>query len=127
DEGAAAAKPAAAADEGVGRGKVVGLDYYFNHQVKNGKQFHYVWEDPDNSGYSKFGDVWKQYGATLEKVRKPTRADLDKLSVYIVVNPSTTKTAADGKPNYVTDEDADVIAAWVKDGGVLALFANDGK
>jgi unsaturated rhamnogalacturonyl hydrolase len=41
------------------------------------------------------------------------------------VNPSTVKTAADHKPNFMTAADADVIASWVSDGGVLALFAND--
>jgi unsaturated rhamnogalacturonyl hydrolase len=110
----------------VGAGRVVVLDYFFNHQVKNGQQFHYIWDDTANSGYSKFGDVWKQYGATLAKLEKaPTADDLAKFSIYIIVNPSTEKTAADHKPNYIQPADADVIAAWVHDGGVLALFAND--
>jgi len=115
-----------AQDQTVGAGKVVGEDYYFNHQEKAGKQFHYIWDDTANSGYSKFGDVFKQDGATLASLdHAPTRADLDKFSVYIIVNPSTTKTAAGGKPNYISDADADVIAPWVHDGGVLAMFAND--
>jgi unsaturated rhamnogalacturonyl hydrolase len=45
--------------------------------------------------------------------------------VYIIVNPSTVKTAADGKPNYVQPADCDAVATWVNDGGVLGLFAND--
>ncbi len=112
----------------LGRGKVVGLDFFhfFNHQVKDGVQFHYVWEDEKNSGYSKFGKVWEQFGAGLGKLNgAPTRKDLDGFSVYIIVNPSTEKTAADHRPNYIRAEDADVIAGWVKDGGVLALFGND--
>jgi unsaturated rhamnogalacturonyl hydrolase len=109
-----------------GAGKVIGEDYFYNHQVKNGAQFHYIWEDTANSGYSKFGDVWKQFGATLASVdHAPTRADLDKFSIYLIVNPSTEKTAADHKPNLMNDADASVIAAWVNDGGVLLLFAND--
>ncbi len=117
---------AAAQDKQVGAGKVVGLDYFFNHQVQNGKQFHYIWEDTKNSGYSKFGDIFKSYGATLAKLEKaPTVDDLNKFSIYIIVNPSTEKTAADHKPNYIQPADADAIAAWVHDGGVLALFAND--
>ena len=66
------------ADKDLGtRAKVIGLDYYYNHQVRNGrKQFHYIWDDSDrNSGFSKFGDVWKQYGASpsanLKKPRPP--------------------------------------------------------
>ena len=122
--GAAATQPSADAD--LGRGKIVGLDYFFNLQVRNGEQFHYIWDDMYTSGYSKFGNVWEQYGATLSRLKTaPKRADLDQLSIYIIVNPSTTKNAAGGTPNFVRAEDADTIAAWVKDGGVLALFAND--
>lgn len=117
-----------AQDQSVGAGKVVGEDYYFNHQEKAGKQFHYIWDDTAASGYSKFGDVFKQYGATLANLpTAPTRADLDKFSVYVIVNPSLPKNAAGGKPNYISDADADVIAPWVHDGGVLALFANDNQ
>lgn len=123
-----AAAPAAnpTIDPALGKGKVIGLDQYFNHQVKNGKQFHYIWSDTDNSGYSKFGEVWKQFGASLATLdHAPTRADLDRFSIYIIVNPSNAKNAADGKPNYVTAADGDVIESWVKDGGVLMLFLND--
>ena len=122
-------QPAAAvpvADPSLGKGKVIGLDQYFNHQVKAGVQFHYIWDDTAASGYSKFGQVWKDYGATLAKLETaPKRADLDKFSVYIIVNPSTVKNAADGKPNFVQPADADVVESWVKDGGVLLLFMND--
>jgi len=114
------------ADQTIGQGKVVGLDYFFNHQVKNGQQYHYIWDDTKTSGYSKFGQVWEQYGATLAGLGKaPTRDDLNKLSVYIIVNPSTEKSAANHEPNYIQPADADAVAAWVNDGGVLALFAND--
>ncbi|MGD0462015.1 MAG: hypothetical protein ABSB74_05970 [Tepidisphaeraceae bacterium] len=126
--GASVAQPAASsgADADIGRGKIVGLDYFFNHQVKDGVQFHYVWDDVKNSGYSKFGKVWEQYGAGLAKLAEaPTPKDLERFSVYIIVNPSTQKNAADHKPNYIQPADSDVIAGWVNDGGVLALFAND--
>jgi unsaturated rhamnogalacturonyl hydrolase len=110
----------------IGAGKVVGLDYFFNHQVKNGQQFHYIWDDTKNSGYSKFGDVWKQEGAKITKLEHaPAADDLSHLSVYIIVNPSTEKTAADNKPNFIDPASIDAIADWVKGGGVLCLFAND--
>src|ERR1700691_1045938 len=87
----------------IGAGKIVGLDYFFNHQVKNGKQFHYIWEDTNNSGYSKFGDVWKQYGATLASLpTEPTGKDLAQYSIFIIVNPSTVKNAVDHQPNFMT-------------------------
>ncbi|HTS15947.1 MAG TPA: DUF4350 domain-containing protein [Verrucomicrobiae bacterium] len=115
-----------AAQETVGSGKVVGLDHFFNHQEHDGKAFHYLWEDTANSGYSKFGEVWRQYGATLTSLEKaPTLSDLRKFSVYIIVNPNTPAKAAGGKPNYIQPADIDAVASWVKDGGVLALFAND--
>jgi unsaturated rhamnogalacturonyl hydrolase len=122
----APASQPSAADLELGRGKVVGLDYFFNHQVKYGVQFHYIWDDVKSSGYSQFGKVWEQYGATLASLPKaPTRQDLDQFSIYIIVNPSTVKSAADHAPNYIQPDDANAIAGWVNDGGVLALFAND--
>jgi unsaturated rhamnogalacturonyl hydrolase len=122
--GAATTQPSTDAEPG--RGKIVGLDYFFNHQVRNGEQYHYIWDDTHNSGYSKFGGVWKECGATLSTVKKaPTRADLDQLSIFIIVNPSTVKESPNGQPNFMTDQDAQTIAGWVNDGGVLAMFAND--
>ncbi len=119
---------ARAQDQSIGAGKVVGEDYFFNHQEKAGKQFRYIWDDTTNTGYSKFGDVLKADGATLAKLPTgPTRADLDKFSVYIIVNPTLAKNVPGGTPNYMTDAYADVIAGWVKDGGMLALFANDNQ
>ncbi len=123
---AALGSSAAGAQEAVGRGKVVGLDVFYNHQVRDGKPFHYIWKDTAASGYSQFGDVWRQCGATLGELDKaPTLDDLRKFSVYIIVNPNTPAKAADHKPNYIQPADVEAIAAWVKDGGVLALFAND--
>jgi unsaturated rhamnogalacturonyl hydrolase len=115
-----------AADPTLGKGKVICLDAYYN-QESNGKGFHYHWDDTGNPGMSKLGDVWKQYGATLSKLDKaPTRAELDKCSVYMIVNPSLpTNSLVPGKPNYIQAADADVVEGWVKDGGVLLMFAND--
>ena len=65
------------ADPSLGAGKVVALDEFFNHQEKNGKQFHYVWEDTAASGFSKFGEVWKENGAQISKFdHAPTADDL---------------------------------------------------
>jgi unsaturated rhamnogalacturonyl hydrolase len=117
-----------AADQVLGTGKVIGLDEFFNHQIRDGKPFHYIWEDTALSGFSKFGDVWKQFGAGITKLDKaPTRDDLNKLSIYLVVNPTpaTSKYVAPGGPNYIQQADADVVAAWVNDGGVLVILAND--
>ena len=122
---APAPTPAADIDPALGKGKVIGLDAFYNEE-KNGSGFHYHWDDTANPGYSKFGEVWKSFGATTAKLAKaPTRADLDKLSIYMIANPSIPANAVNGKPNYIAPADGDVIEAWVKDGGVLLMFGND--
>jgi len=112
-------------DPALGKGKVIGLDAFYN-QEKNGAGFHYHWDDTANPGYSKFGEVWKQFGATTAKLATaPKRADLDKFSIYMIANPSIPANAVGGTPNYIQPADGDVIEAWVKDGGVLLMFGND--
>jgi hypothetical protein len=105
--------------------KIVALDYFYNHQVKDRKQFAYVWEDTGPLGYSQFGQIWKKAGATLGRMEKaPTRQDLDRVSVYIIASPSNEENAAGHKPNIIGAETISTIVGWVKDGGVLAIFAN---
>jgi unsaturated rhamnogalacturonyl hydrolase len=104
---------------------VVGVDNWFNRETnaKTGKPFHYLWTDTENSGYSRWGDIFINRGASLTTVEKPDAAALGKISVYIIVDPDTTTESK--TPNYITAADAKVIAAWVKKGGVLAILAND--
>lgn len=104
---------------------VVGVDNWFNRETnaKTGKPFHYLWTDTENSGYSRWGDIFKNRRASLSTVEKPTALALSKISVYIIVDPDTTTESK--TPNYITKEDAKTIAAWVKKGGVLAILAND--
>jgi hypothetical protein len=104
---------------------VVGVDNWFNRETnaKTGKPFHYLWTDTENSGYSRWGDIFKNRGASLATVEKPDAAALGKINVYIIVDPDTTTESK--TPNYITAADAKVIAAWVKKGGVLAILAND--
>lgn len=113
----------------VAKNKVVGLDYYFNHEIKKdaaGKdvQYHYVWEDKENSGFYKLGNLIENFGATLYEIPKaPTYDELMNVSVYVIVDPDTPKETE--KPNYIDVQSIDEIEKWVKDGGVLALMAND--
>ncbi|MGB2869710.1 MAG: DUF4350 domain-containing protein [Bacteroidota bacterium] len=112
----------------IGRNKVVGLDYYYNCEWKKtdaGKvQFHYVWEDTTNSGFSELGELIRTLGATTTAVSAaPRRKLLDKVSVYVIVDPDTrTETES---PHFIENREARVIADWVKAGGVLVLLAND--
>ena len=112
-----------------GKEKTVVLDYYYNNEWKKdaeGKEirWHYTWEDTTFGGYSVLGDMFKKQNAKITSLEnKPTSANLKNASVYIIVDPDTEKETA--KPNFMDDEAAVSIAAWVKKGGVLVLLTND--
>ena len=105
---------------------VVGLDNWFNHETnaKTGEPFHYLWTDTENSGYSRWGDIFKSRGAKITTVAKPLASVLSKLNVYIIVDPDTTTESK--VPNYIMPDDIKAIKNWVQNGGVLAILANDG-
>jgi unsaturated rhamnogalacturonyl hydrolase len=108
----------------VGKGKKVVLDYFFNHETKNGQRFHYTWEDRKDSGFHLWGIQFEQLGASLDTLGvSPTRQNLKGASVYIIVDPDSPKETAN--PNYMNAKAADEIEAWVKAGGNLILLAND--
>jgi unsaturated rhamnogalacturonyl hydrolase len=113
----------------LGKGKTVVLDYYFNHETKKdvtGKtiQFHYVWDELDNNGYSLFGNVFNRYGVQTKSLNAaPTLQNLKGADIYIIVDPDTEKESA--QPNFVKEDDINAIYDWVKKGGVLLLFSND--
>ncbi|HEY4787654.1 MAG TPA: DUF4350 domain-containing protein [Bacteroidales bacterium] len=104
----------------------VGLDNYYNHETdsKTGKPFHYLWSDSAFSGYSRWGKIFTSRGAKISTLGRPDAANLAKLGVYIIVDPDTT--SENPSPNYIEPEDANAIEAWVKNGGVLMILANDG-
>jgi unsaturated rhamnogalacturonyl hydrolase len=116
-----------------GKGKKVVLDYYFNNEYKKNAagqntRFHYTWEDRANSGFSLFGNIFRQYGALTERLETAPSlaggaARLKNADVYIIVDPDTDKETS--KPNYVTAQDANAIYDWVKAGGILLLLTND--
>jgi unsaturated rhamnogalacturonyl hydrolase len=104
---------------------VVGLDTWFNKEtnVKTGKPFHYLWTDTENSGYSRWGEIFTARGAMITTVGKPSVDALNKINVYILVDPDTTTETP--YPNYLSAADIKAIKSWVKKGGVLAVLAND--
>lgn len=114
---------------GEGKGKVVGLDYYFNHELKKDKdgkeiQYHYTWEDRENSGFYELGNMIENFGASIyEVINAPTYNELSKLSIYIIVDPDTPNETKE--PNYIDINSIEEIVKWVNDGGVLVLMAND--
>ncbi|MDQ6763728.1 MAG: glycoside hydrolase family 88 protein [Bacteroidota bacterium] len=113
----------------LGKGKTVLLDYYFNRETKKdvaGKtvQWHYVWDELDNGGYSMFGNIFHKYGVKTKSLEEaPSQSNLKNADMYIIVDPDTEKES--DHPNYIEAKDVDAIYDWVKDGGVLLLFSND--
>jgi len=104
---------------------VVGLDNWYNHETnaRSGRPFHYLWTDTEASGYSRWGEIFTSRGAKITSLGKPDVKSLSKINVYIIVDPdTTTETSA---PNYIAPEDIKAIKKWVKNGGVLAVLAND--
>jgi unsaturated rhamnogalacturonyl hydrolase len=111
-----------------GKGKTVLLDCYFNNEWKdaNGRKvrYHYTWDDRMNSGFGLFGDVFHSYGVQTKALESaPTKSNLKGANVYIIVDPDTEKETT--KPNYIDETNANNIAYWVKEGGVLILMTND--
>jgi unsaturated rhamnogalacturonyl hydrolase len=104
---------------------VVGLDNWYNHETNatTGKPFHYLWTDIALSGYSHWGKIFSSRGAKLTTLEKPEEIVLDKLDIYIIVDPDTTTESK--LPNYILPDEAKVIEQWVRNGGVLALLGND--
>ena len=113
----------------LGKGKTVLLDYYYNHETKQDMtgatiQYHYVWDEKDNNGYSMLGHVFNKYGVnTTANTSAITAAALKKTDIYFIIDPDWPKETAD--PKYIEQPQIDIIYNWVKAGGVLMLFAND--
>jgi unsaturated rhamnogalacturonyl hydrolase len=113
----------------VGRGDTVLMDGWFNSQQRTdtfGKQvyFHYKWDTQDMPGFSLAGHIFRNFGAQTDELdAKPTMANLSKAQVYMIVSPDNVD--KNPHPNFADAEDAKQIAAWVKAGGVLAIFEND--
>jgi unsaturated rhamnogalacturonyl hydrolase len=115
--------------QSIGNGKTVLLDRYFNSEKKKDaagvlSYWHYVWEDKSNGGFAGLGHIFNKDGAKLASLdAAPTAANLQKASVYIIVDPDHVKD--NPTPNYVSDKAVKAISDWVKAGGVLLLMAND--
>lgn len=108
----------------IGKGKTVLLDYFFNHEYRDGKRFHYTWEDVPDPGFSWWGQIFRNIGAKTDSLgTAPTAENLRRADVFIIVDPDTRKEAA--KPNFIEKQHIAAIRDWVKNGGTLVLLAND--
>ncbi|MCI1189115.1 glycoside hydrolase family 88 protein [Hymenobacter sp. DH14] len=119
-----------AAEDALGQGKTVGLDYYFNHETRKStftgqpEQWHYTWEERTHGGFWLWGNQLRELGArTVAVPAAPTAANLKPLSVYVIVDPDTRKESP--APNYIQPADSKMITEWVRGGGTLVLLAND--
>jgi len=110
-------------------GKTIMVDAWFNSQQRAnaaGQQeyFHYKWSDFSYSGFSLLGHIFQSHGAKLAMLpQPPTLARLRNAQIYFIVSPDIPKW--NPHPNYVQPRDAEQVAAWVKQGGVLVLMEND--
>ncbi len=112
-----------------GKGKTVLLDYYFNHETTRditGKmvQHHYIWEEMSNGGFSLLGNIFNSYGVQTKRLTEAVSAEkLKEADIYFIIDPDWPK--ENKNPNYIETAHIETIYNWVKEGGVLMLFAND--
>ena len=115
--------------QAAGKGKTVLLDRYFNSEKRKDATgisvyWHYTWNERSHPGFYTLGGIFERHGANLSSLDvAPNAANLNKASVYIIVDPDHTRD--NPTPNYVTTKDVKAISDWVKTGGTLLLMAND--
>ncbi len=118
-----------APEANLARGKTVMLDAWFNSQQRlnaagQSEYFHYKWNDYSYSGFSIFGHMFTNHGARLDTLyQAPTLSGLKNAQIYIIASPDNL--AKNAHPHYVDAQDADQVAKWVRQGGVLVLMEND--
>ncbi|MHB1699074.1 MAG: DUF4350 domain-containing protein [Acidobacteriaceae bacterium] len=124
-----------APDAELGHGMNVVLDSWFDAETKKDVTgtvipFHYKWEEMDNNGYSFFAHAFHRFGVeTRTLYAAPTAQNLAKADIYIIADPNFATTPDNPHynphPHYIQPQDAKAVVDWVRQGGVLLLFAND--
>ncbi|WP_312824735.1 DUF4350 domain-containing protein [Epilithonimonas sp.] len=111
--------------------KVV-LDNFFNNEKKENKEtkvlesWHYTWNDTSNGGFSLLGEIFQKQGAEISTLTTaPSKKDLKKTNIYIIVDADIDKEAYGGKANLIDANSIKNLVDWVKKGGVLVLMSND--
>ncbi|MGC2214333.1 MAG: hypothetical protein WA602_14090 [Silvibacterium sp.] len=125
----AAAQTESASTASIGQGKTVMVDAWFNSQQRMNAAgqkvyFHYKWDDTSETGFSLLGQIFHRYGAKTDTLyTAPTVKKLNAAQIYIIASPDIP--AKNPHPHYVQPRDAQQVAKWVKQGGVLVLMEND--
>jgi len=111
--------------------KVV-LDNFFNNEKKENKEtkvlesWHYTWNDTSNGGFSLLSEIFQKQGAEISTLTTaPSKKDLKKANIYIIVDADIDKEAYGGKANLIDANSIKNLTEWVKKGGVLVLMSND--
>lgn len=116
-------------DSIAGRGREVLLDAWFNSQTRENaaggtEYYHYKWNDRSNTGFWFFGHIFRSYGVSTRTLyAAPTPSRLRGAEYYVIVSPDNPKW--NPHPHLMTNPEASSIAAWVRQGGVLLMMAND--
>jgi len=111
------------------RGQTVMIDAWFNSQQRvnaagEKEYFHYKWSDYTNDGFTLYGHIWQSHGASLDTLyTAPTVEKLKAAQYYVIASPDIP--VKNPNPHYAQPEDADQVAKWVEQGGVLILMEND--
>ncbi|HTB97951.1 MAG TPA: hypothetical protein VK716_13145 [Terracidiphilus sp.] len=113
----------------IARNKTAVMDAWFNSQERKNaagqmELFHYKWDDRADSGYSLLGHMLRGYGMrTTLLAAEPTAENLRLANYYFIASPDIP--VKNPNPHYMTEAYAAVVAAWVKQGGVLVMMEND--
>jgi len=105
------------------------LDCYYNNEWRTDSaghpvRYHYVWTDTANSGFSQLAQILENAGGIADTLgQAPTQHLLRRASIYLIVDPDTPQETP--FPHYIQPAEADVIAEWVRSGGILILLGND--
>jgi unsaturated rhamnogalacturonyl hydrolase len=70
------------------------------------------------------GNIFNSYGVSTQKLTEAVSAErLKEADIYFIIDPDWPK--ENNQPNYIEPAHIETIYNWVKEGGVLMLFAND--
>lgn len=113
----------------VAQKKQITIDKFFNSETKinnNGvrEYYRYTWENKDLRSYSIWGEIIKSKEYELNEIAEaPNESNLRDSKIYVICDPDNYRD--NPEPNFMNEKHAANIYQWVKEGGILIMFAND--